>query len=700
MAIDLSEEKEYLCGLEKALRNTADKLFEHMNHYTAASREVLKYFWDHQWEFDGYETTFNELALKRLVDSGESTKKQFRRLLTMMDSPYFARIDFQSPDDSEAMKIYIGKYSFWDAKSPCQVFDWRAPVAGMYYEFEQGSAWYEAPSGRISGSISCKRQYKIKKGVLEYALESSLAITDELLQLELSHASDHKMKDIVTTIQKEQNRLIRDELPQTLIVQGVAGSGKTSVALHRVAYYLYRFKNEITAENFLIISPNGIFVDYISNVLPELGEENVRSVSMEDIAAPLLPEGLKTEGFAAQINRFLESADKAWEERSRFKSTPEFVRRLEEFLGACDEHCFSVRDYPYEGGMIDAAFIHRCLSLQSALPVKLRIQETAAMMADEIRSRNVRRGYGIHKKEIADWLTLRFRYQNALDLYQDFYRQIGREDLFLWQEGRELESADIFPLVYVCLYLEGCPRDARVSGSAGIKHLIIDEMQDYTPIQYAVINRLYPCRKTILGDFSQNVMPFVQGSLAFLRELYPEAQVTEVCKSYRSTLEIMEFARGIRPEVYMEPIQRHGETPSLISCRDGEQERGKVLELAERELRENRDAKVGILCKSDDDAKLLFLRLGRQVKDSAEGEDNRFLHLLSSDSAEFYDGVMVSSVAMSKGLEFDTVIIPGVNCENYRSEYDRGLLYVACTRAIHRLTVLYCGEPSPFLPSV
>lgn len=688
MAINLSEEKEYLCGLEKELSDAADRLLEHMNYYSATSHESLKYFWDHQWEFDEYETVFNELALKRLVGSGESTKKQFRRILAMMDSPYFSRIDFTPLNDSEIMKIYIGKYSFWDVRSSYQVFDWRAPIASMYYEFEQGSAWYEAPSGKIEGDISCKRQYRIKKGVLEYALESSLAITDELLQQELSQESDHRMKDIVTTIQKEQNRLIRNEVAQTLIVQGVAGSGKTSVALHRVAYFLYRLKNEISAENFLIISPNGIFVDYISNVLPELGEENVRSVSMEDIAAPLLPRDLKTERFADQINRFLETVDEAWEKRSRFKSSPEFVHRLEEFFDYCDGHCFSVKDYRYEGGVIDAAYIRRCLSLQSALPVRLRIRETAGMMADEIRSRNVKRGYGIHKKEIEEWLTLRFRYCDALDLYRDFYRRMGQEDFFLWQEGQELECADIFPLAYVCLYLEGSVEDKN------IKHLIIDEMQDYTPIQYVVINRLYPCRKTILGDFSQNVAPFVQSSLAYLKELYPAAQVTEVYKSYRSTLEIMEFARGIRPEVYMEPVQRHGEQPAIIACQDAEQERETVWELSEREIRENRDKKVGILCKSNEDARLLYLWLKRQKKEYLT------LHLLDCDSAEFYDGVMVSSVSLSKGLEFDTVIIPGADGGNYRSEYDRGLLYVACTRAIHKLIVLHSGDLTPFIPQM
>ncbi|MCM1188347.1 MAG: ATP-binding domain-containing protein [bacterium] len=686
MPINLSEEKEYLQGLEAELRRTADKLLNHMDYYAAGSHESLKYFWEHQWEFDEYETNFHELFLKELVNTGETAKKQFRRILSMMDSPYFSRIDFQPLEDTEIMKIYIGKYSFWDAKSSYQVFDWRAPVASMYYEFEQGDAWYDAPSGRIAGVLGCKRQYKIKKGVLEYALESGLTITDDLLQQELSRESDRRMRDIVTTIQKEQNRLIRDESADTLIVQGVAGSGKTSVALHRIAYYLYRFKNEITSKNFLIISPNGIFMDYISEVLPELGEETVRSLSMEDVAAPFLPTDLVAEPFAAQLNRFPGAKDSAWAERTSFKASPEFVRRLKEYFDYCDRHYFTVQDYVYRDGVVDREFIGKCLSRQTALPVRQRLWETAGMIAGEIRSRRAERKYCPPKNEILDWLTCRFRYNDPLTLYQNFYTWLGREDLFLRREGQPLESADVFPLVYVRLYLEGG------AGNPDIRHLIIDEMQDYTPIQYAVINKLYRCRKTILGDFSQNVMPFAQSSPAFLKELYPAAQVTEITKSYRSTFEIMEFAGRIRPDIFLEPVLRHGELPAVVACRDAEQERETALRLIQRTIEENPGAKLGLLCKSHDQAKLLYLWLKRRIA------DGKILHLLDFDSAEFYGGVMISSVFLSKGLEFDEVIIPEADCKNYRSEYERNLLYVACTRAIHRLTLLHSGEPSPFLP--
>ena len=678
MAVDMLEEKEFLQGLTVELKKAADKLLGRLGYHSDAYRENARYLWEHRSDFDEYEMLFNRLDMDRLVDAGEKTKEQFHRILKMLDSPYFARINFTQKEEPEPLKVYIGKFSFWDIKSEYEVFDWRAPIASMYYEFEHGDAYYDAPAGRVEGTVDCKRQYRIVRGILEYALESDLSISDEILQKELSQTSDHKMKDIVTTIQKEQNRLIRNELADVLIVQGVAGSGKTSVALHRIAYFLYRYRNEISSENFLIISPNGIFVDYISGVLPELGEENIRSIGMEDIAKACLPKELRMERLCGLADRFLTSQDKVWMERSAFKATAEFVHQLDAYLRYCDEHLFTAKDYAYEGGVIKADFIQRYYAKQTTFPVFARLQETAQAMVEEMKALKAK-GYGTHKKEALEWLTERLSGKDVISLYRGFWQYIGKEELFVWEEGGELESADIFPLIYVRLYLEGGPQNET------IKYLLIDEMQDYTPIQYAVINKLYSCRKTILGDISQNVMPFVESSLDFLKEIYPAAEVIEMNKSYRSTYEIMEFAQGIRRNVAIEPVQRHGEKPVLVQCRDEEEEREKLRQLIAGDGDFCGKEKIGVICKTGIQAKELYEWLLEQSQNKEQ------LHLLDYDSEEFYDGVMVTSVAMSKGLEFDEVVIPDVDDINYCSEYDRGLLYVACTRAMHRLTLL-CGK--------
>lgn len=679
------KESQYLEGLKEELRKAADKLLETLEYYSGTYREQARYVWESQDVFDNYEAIFNLLSMDRTVDAQEKTRQQLSRIIRLLDSPYFARIDFREEGQEELMKIYIGKFAFWDMKSGYEIYDWRAPVSSMYYEFEEGDACYETPEGRVDGRILGKKQYGIRKGVLEYVLESSVSISDEVLQRELAGNSDYRMKDIVATIQKEQNRLIRNETADVLIIQGVAGSGKTSIALHRVAYFLYRYRNEIKTENFLILSPNGIFVDYISNVLPELGEESVRNIGMEDIAAQYLPEGIKAERLCYQTEKFQAGGDRGWMERNEYKASPEFARQLEEYLKGCDKNCFTAEDYEYENGVLEAEFIRRNYSRRLPLPVRMRLQELAGVMAEEIRIQRKGRGMRTRRTEIFEWLTEKFLYNDPLELYGQFYRDMGREELFVWEEGKELESGDIFPLIYVKLYLEGG------AGNGKIKYLIVDEMQDYTPVQYAVLNKLYPCKKTILGDFAQNVVPFAQSSMAYLKELYPAAQVIEIHKSYRSTWEIMNFAGRVRKDVFVEPVRRHGEQPAVILCEGEEEEREKVLELVRTALDRKDCIKLGVICKSYVQAEEWYLwlegRLGMQEK----------LHLLTYDSEEFYDGVMVTAVSMSKGLEFDEVVIPGADAGNYASEYDRGLLYVACTRAMHRLTLLYSGKPGPWL---
>jgi len=704
MSIELHEEEEYLEGLKKQLEKEADEQLEKMGSASKNCMEVVRYLWEGRSEFDefGYEAFNHRQILEGYADSGEEARKQFKRLVKMLDSPYFARINFQMEEEPEPLKVYIGKFPFWNAGSDYEVYDWRAPIASMYYEFEGGQAsqgedsgskpaqcetpaYYDAPGGRICGMLSCKRQYKIRRGELQYVLESSLSINDEILQKELSRSSDHKMRDIVSTIQKEQNQLIRNESAEVLIIQGVAGSGKTSIALHRIAYFLYRYKNEVKSENFLIISPNGVFVDYISNVLPELGEETVKNIGMEDIADKYLGTDCRYERLSDQTERYLLAGKDDWLERSRFKATAEYLRLLEDFLRYCDEHYFIAVDYEYGGGCIDSEFIYKCYIRLRAKPVQERLREVADAVGEEIKARRHGKAVGARKIEILEWLKTCFRCLDPMALYEDFYWHIGRAEMFRHREEEPLEAADIFPLIYVKLYLEG----GRESGK--IKHLILDEMQDYTPVQYAVLNQLYPCRKTILGDFSQNVMPFARSSMEFLEELYPGAQVMKIYKSYRSTCEIMEFARKIRRDVYMEPVQRHGREPELLRCADAEAQREELLRLVDAFLTQAGDGKLGIICKSYVQAQELYWWLAGHRK------QEKRLHLFTSDSEEFYDGIMVTSVSMAKGLEFDEVVVPDVDKDNYASEYDRGLLYVACTRAMHRLTLLYWGEASLFL---
>ena len=708
MAIDLVEERAYLEGLKEDLKKEADKLLHKMDYYSSNYQESARYIWEAQNEFDGYEMLFNLAVLNGIVDAGEQSREQLRRILKILDSPYFSRIDFLVQGDKEPMKVYIGKLPFWKLGSDRQVFDWRAPVSSMYYEFDDGPAYYDAPTGRVEGNIICKRQYQIRKGNLEYAIESNIKIDDEILRQELARNSDHRMKDIVATIQREQDRLIRNESAQVLIVQGAAGSGKTSIALHRVAYFLYRYKGEISAEDFLMISPNGIFVDYVSGVLPELGEESIKSLGMEHLAAKMMPKEIRWESLSSQAERFLQEEDQEWQMRWRFKTSVDFLESLQDYLGFCDETMFHAEDYYFEGGMVEESLIRKFYERRKSIPVRKRISEMASAIKEEIRAQNRSNAQGAHIREILDWLMSRMSCLDAMELYRRFYDHIGHSEMFVYEEGGILECADIFPFLYVKLYLEGWVPNEKV------KYLIVDEMQDYTPVQYAILNQLYPSQKTLLGDFAQNIVPFTGSSLEYLKEQYPQAQVIEINRSYRSTYEIMSFAKQVGGIKNLEPVMRHGEDPKILACKGGKAVRGAALN-AVKDCLEQKNGKLGIICKSFHQAESLFQHLTAKMKQEFQAEQEQQgqqsqqgqlrlegiperIHLLTSKSNEFYEGVMVMSVAMSKGLEFDHVLVMDVDDKNFHTEYERGLLYVACTRAMHSLTLVYTGTACRFIP--
>jgi DNA helicase-2/ATP-dependent DNA helicase PcrA len=566
--------------------------------------------------------------------------------------------------------FYIGRFAFHH-DNELLMSDWRSPVASMFYDCEIGPAGYEAPVGRIDGVLTRKRQFKIKNGEMEYALESSVNVQDDILQRELSHTSDEKMKSIIATIQKEQNRIIRDEKAGTFLIQGVAGSGKTSIALHRIAYLLYRFKDRLTARNIAILSPNKVFGDYISNVLPELGEESIGGISFVDIAAIQLEGVIRFE----QDRDPMETEDTQWAERARFKSTLAFVKLIDDYLTGMPETILSACKYTYGRFSVGCEWIqNRFLSLNK-LPVMQRLQTIAEDIHDRFQSENYMEETLPTIKAILKSLTGMLKAKNTLALYKDFYKQMSKTDKFIMPAKDILEWADVYPFLYFHAAFEGLKK------SQVIRHLVIDEMQDYTPVQFAVMNLLFKCQKTILGDFGQFINPNHQHTLSDLRELYADAELIELNKSYRSTYEIITFAKRIQNVKMLEAVERHGDVPELIYCRNKQEEleqiRRKITVFADSEY-----VTLGIIMKTNREAKVFFDVLSQSLE----------VHLISPTSAAFMNGVSVTSIQMSKGLEFDEVIVPSANSETYSNEYDRSLIYIACTRAMHRLSLTYTGD--------
>ncbi len=674
-SIPFPDEAAHLAKIKEQLDAAVQAANDNVKKINKEYFDAKRYMADYRGEIDPHEMFQNELALKQIDRTGAFAVGIWERLAKLKESPYFGRIDFQANEDSEAMKYYIGRFAFTH-ENELLILDWRAPIASMFYDYEIGSAGYDAPVGRIEGKLTLKRQFKIKNGMLEYAIESSVNIQDDVLQRELSQTSDEKMKSIIATIQKEQNQIIRNDKAKTMIIQGVAGSGKTSIALHRIAFLLYRFKNSLSANNITILSPNKVFGDYIANVLPELGEEPICELSLWDIADIQLKGIIQFEGDKDP----LETEDTKWAERVRFKSTIDFVRKIDEYIEELPRLIFESTEYTFEQFSVTADWIQKRFFSYQSYPIKKRLELIADDIHNQFESVNFMDDEIPRTKIILKSLTCMLKIKNTLALYKDFYQWLGFPHLLVLPKKQTLEWSDVFPFLYLHGTFQGLKENNLMN------HLVIDEMQDYTPIQYAVINRLYSCQKTILGDFGQSINPNHLHTLAELQELYRDASYLELNKSYRSTYEIITFAKGIGQVEKLEPMVRHGDMPLIISCANKQEElhkiRAKINDFLQRD-----GISLGIILKTNSAAKQLYDILK---------QDYDVQHI-SIDSTHFANGISVTSVQMSKGLEFDEVIVPCVSEDDYHSKYDRGLLYIACTRAMHKLILLYTGNPSHFL---
>jgi len=512
-------------------------------------------------------------------------------------------------------------------------------------------------------------------------IESSMNINDEVLQKELSQTSNEKMKNIVATIQKEQNAIIRNEHSHELIIQGVAGSGKTSVALHRVAFLLYRNKGTLTSRNIWIISPNKVFSDYISNILPELGEEKIMELGMEEIAARELEGVCKFQTFSQQVSELAASNDPSLIERIQWKSGIDMVERLDRFLADRCESYFVPADVTIDGAHIAKEEILQAYRSAANLPIRKRLEKAAAVLAANTRDENGDKLSAATAKKVKTAIRKMFASLNLLVIYKDFYVTMGRPELFTYKKTKLLEFSDVFPLVYLKIHVEG------TTGFDEVKHVLVDEMQDYTPVQYAVLSRLFTCKKTILGDCNQSVNPYSSSSITEIKKIFPEADTVELLKSYRSTMEIIRFAQQINRNSRIIPIERHGPSPEIKKANDRSDEIAQIKKIIAK-FRGSENRTLGIVCKTQLQAETLY----QEIEDSSKA-----VHLLDFSSDQFQEGIIVTSSHLAKGLEFDQVIVPFVDAENYKTDMDRSLLYIACTRAMHMLTLTYSGEASAFL---
>ena len=380
------------------------------------------------------------------------------------------------------------------------------------------------------------------------------------------------------------------------------------------------------------------------------------------------------------MSELLDAPDENKIERIKFKSSLEFVSLINTYISYIDSNYFNPTDYIYNDICIDKEFIRNRYEAYKKRAIFSRVDKIADDIIEKIKIEKISEKIP-SKGEIRKKLLSMFKYNNTLDLYKDFFKYINKEELFNFKNNK-LENCDVFPYIYLKIFVEG------IEGIDTIKHVVIDEMQDYTPVQYTVIKEIYKCKKTILGDFGQCVNPYNSNSLSLLSDIFENSEIVKLNKSYRSTYEIIKFSEQILKQD-IEPIERHGELPKIIKCSTLEEEL-KQIENTIDNFNKSDYSTMGIICNTKSQAKQIYDKLKNKYE----------VNLLDIDSLEFKEGIIISTIHMSKGLEFDEIVIPMVDTNNYKSDYDRSLLYIACTRAMHKLTLTYHDEITEILSNI
>ena len=698
-------------------------------------RETYKNMWE---EVEGAPTNLNDPEqliwaklyldeMRNMESVFKSSARKIQYLEKMRDNPYFGRIDFQEDGEDRPDQIYIGISTLQNEDSlEIFVYDWRAPISNMFYDYEPGRAMYLSPSGTIKGDLLLKRQYRIKNGRMEYMFDSDIKIDDDILQEILGQSKDEKMKGIVTTIQREQNRAIRDEGHKLLIVEGPAGSGKTSVALHRIAYLLYRGRNSMNSSNVVIFSPNEMFNDYISEVLPELGEENVRQTTFMEYAKSSLKTKLKIYGLNHQMEFILSYKNSLYYrdniEAIRFKSSVGFLSALKRYIDLlnynhCDFEDFSIRNKTIISAAEQADLFCKEYAYLPYIPRLIKIRNRILFLIKKSESERIAELLKQYESR-PEWSDLKpaERKKRAVRIVLEEFRplrekarQIGKtkiidiyRELFintdllhkLMNEQETVENLtgiskitlrqinkgklyleDLAPLLYLQGKLNG------MVNTASIRHVIIDEAQDYTPVQMQIIRELFPNSGfTIVGDLNQSINPYANiGNMNTVLEIFnfPEKHVhIKMGKSYRSTAEITRFCnKMLSIEQSVDFINRKGSLPYVTIVQD-------INECVERvnadikKFTEEGYRSIAVIGKNIEETKNIY-RLLKTVTGC---------HLVVREESEFTAGVTVISSYFAIGLEFDAVLV--LNLSNpYEGTAEQRLFYTVCTRALHRLGI-------------
>ena len=671
---DINEEKQYLNYNLKIIREKISELGQVLYDREEKVMEFKKFIWDTRHDMDPTEmkTMINASDLEITMMSYKSDYLQ--KLYRIQNNPYFGSITFKTNEGEN--KIYIGITHVEDEKKDKYlIYDWRAPICSMFYDYELGHAEYLAPEGIIKGEITNKRQFTIKNGKLIRVFDNNINIDDELLQQVLTEEANDKMKNIVNTIQQEQNAIIRNIQDKNLIVQGIAGSGKTSVALHRIAFLLYKIKN-LNSNNVLIFSPNQIFTEYISNVLPELGEANTLQTTFNSFLETNLQEFQSVESFTEFVERYYKYKESN-KELVKYKQSDQIIEDLDNYINDLVKNLFFKENLVTKEFEISKEELNYLLKDRYS---KLLLIEIIDTIAEKICN-DYYKGKKSNKKKIISQLnkllSVKIDYK---EIFKNFFKQkqflnsyngrITDNEINKSVSDKNIRYEDACIFVYIKGLLEG------FSYRGQIKEIVIDEAQDYNKLQYKLIRTIFKKSNfTILGDVNQTINPYYKyKSLEDLKEIFEDSKYLELNKTYRSSPEIIEHTNKILGLTHVSAIRRDNNIPVIF--RDENKNLTNLL------LKDLYDAKkknytIAIITKTDEEAEKIYDR----IKDCEPK-----INLVLSSTKEFNKKMIIIPSYMAKGLEFDQTIIYTTKDNKYTEE-EKYLYYVACTRAQHQLII-------------
>jgi len=668
---------------------------EKLNHILIKYDEVMKYYKN---RINSIFTTYanNQTMIENLT---EIYLEKIRLMEKSLNKPYFARLDFKRDGESDIEELYIGKVGVIDEKNDNIIIDWRAPVSSMYYDSNIGDASYKAPEGICTGKLLLKRQYEIENKQLKSYQDVDTVSNDELLKPYLEASVDNRLKNIVSTIQHEQNRIIREPVNKNLIIQGVAGSGKTTVALHRIAYLVYNNRENIKPEQYLIIGPNKFFVNYISGVLPDLDVEDVKQLTYDELCSEILQEKITLIDEDIKLLKSIKNEKELTYQK--IKVSMQFKKALDKYIKEIKENTIPIYGLRInETEIISNEFIKQIYNSFEELDeydnIKTRLMRTNLFFEKYI-DENIEQYREYSEKELKKALKNYFNklIQKIPKIYQNFLSNLDKyleisEDIkeqvkinITNLKNKKFEFEDLSSLIYLKAKINGIDEYGKY------KQIVIDEAQDYGEFTFFSLKFILKnAAFSIFGDLAQSIYQYrsIENWESVLNNTFRyQGEIQYLLKSYRTTTEIMDSANNITKYIKLntaKPVIRHGKKVSFIKYTEKNEQISLIKRILEQYKTQNYKT-IAIICKNEEEAQELYIKL----------EMNDIKNITLNDT-EYNGGICIITSYLAKGLEFDGVIISNSGEEEYNSNkiIDMKLLYVAMTRPLHELTILYKND--------